>query len=69
MDSSAACGPYTCSCLYLKAWAFFNLYDGLKFSKEEIVFGHVNKTLLLLAPIVAMVPALTTMTVLLRRIR
>ena len=38
---------------------------GLNFSfKEEIVPGHVNKIYYYLAPLVALVPALTTMTVL-----
>ena len=44
---------------------FQPLADGLKFLfKEEIVPGHVNKFYYHLAPIVALVPALTTMTVL-----
>ena len=44
---------------------FQPLADGLKFLfKEEIVPGHVNKFYYYLAPIVALVPALTTMTVL-----
>ena len=44
---------------------FQPLADGLKFLfKEEIVPGHVNKLYYYLAPIVALVPALTTMTVL-----
>ncbi len=38
--------------------------DGLKFLvKEEPVPGHVNKPYFILAPIVAMIPALTTVTV------
>ena len=53
-------------------WSFFRglgifqpLADGLKFLfKEEIVPGHVNKFYYYLAPLVALVPALTTMTVL-----
>ncbi len=44
---------------------FQPLADGLKFLfKEEIVPGHVNKLYYYLAPLVALVPALTTMTVL-----
>ena len=44
---------------------FQPLADGLKFLfKEEIVPRHVNKLYYYLAPIVALVPALTTMTVL-----
>ena len=44
---------------------FQPLADGLKFLfKEEIVPGHVNKFYYYLAPLVALVPALTTMTVL-----
>ena len=44
---------------------FQPLADGLKFLfKEEIVPGHVNKIYYYLAPLVALVPALTTMTVL-----
>jgi len=44
---------------------FQPLADGLKFLfKEEIVPGHVNKVYYYLAPIIALVPALTTMTVL-----
>jgi NADH-quinone oxidoreductase subunit H len=44
---------------------FQPLADGLKFLfKEEIVPGHVNKIYYYLAPIIALVPALTTMTVL-----
>ncbi len=44
---------------------FQPLADGLKFLfKEEIVPGHVNKFYYHLSPIVALVPALTTMTVL-----
>ena len=44
---------------------FQPLADGLKFLfKEEIVPGHVNKFYYYLSPIVALVPALTTMTVL-----
>ena len=50
----------------LKGLGIFQpLADGLKFLfKEEIVPGHVNKLYYYLAPIVALVPALTTMTVL-----
>ncbi len=48
-----------------KLGIFQPLADGLKFLfKEEIVPGHVNKFYYYLAPIVALVPALTTMTVL-----
>lgn len=44
---------------------FQPLADGLKFLfKEEIVPGHVNKVYYYMAPLVALVPALTTMTVL-----
>ena len=44
---------------------FQPLADGLKFLfKEEIVPGHVNKIYYYFAPLVALVPALTTMTVL-----
>jgi len=44
---------------------FQPLADGLKFLfKEEIVPGHVNKFYYYFAPLVALVPALTTMTVL-----
>lgn len=51
---------------FLKGLGIFQpLADGLKFLfKEEIVPGHVNKFYYYLAPIVALVPALTTMTVL-----
>ena len=51
---------------FLKGLGLFQpLADGLKFLfKEEIVPGHVNKFYYYLAPIVALVPALTTMTVL-----
>ena len=51
---------------FLKALGIFQpLADGLKFLfKEEIVPGHVNKVYYYLAPLVALVPALTTMTVL-----
>lgn len=51
---------------FLKSLGIFQpLADGLKFLfKEEIVPGHVNKFYYYLAPIVALVPALTTMTVL-----
>jgi NADH-quinone oxidoreductase subunit H len=51
---------------YLKNLGIFQpLADGLKFLfKEEIIPGHVNKFYYNLAPIVALVPALTTMTVL-----
>ena len=50
----------------LKGLGIFQpLADGLKFLfKEEIVPGHVNKFYYYLAPLVALVPALTTMTVL-----
>ena len=50
----------------LKGLGMFQpLADGLKFLfKEEIVPGHVNKLYYYLAPLVALVPALTTMTVL-----
>jgi NADH-quinone oxidoreductase subunit H len=50
----------------LKGLGIFQpLADGLKFLfKEEIVPGHVNKLYYYLAPLVALVPALTTMTVL-----
>ena len=44
---------------------FQPMADGLKFLfKEEIVPGHVNKVYYYMAPLVALVPALTTMTVL-----
>lgn len=44
---------------------FQPLADGLKFLfKEEIVPGHVNKFYYYFAPLVSLVPALTTMTVL-----
>jgi len=51
---------------FLKNLGIFQpLADGLKFLfKEEIVPGHVNKFYYYLAPLVALVPALTTMTVL-----
>ena len=51
---------------FLKTLGIFQpLADGLKFLfKEEIVPGHVNKIYYYLAPLVALVPALTTMTVL-----
>jgi len=51
---------------FLKGLGMFQpLADGLKFLfKEEIVPGHVNKLYYYLAPIIALVPALTTMTVL-----
>ena len=51
---------------FLKGLGIFQpLADGLKFLfKEEIVPGHVNKVYYYLAPLVALVPALTTMTVL-----
>ena len=51
---------------FLKTLGIFQpLADGLKFLfKEEIVPGHVNKVYYYLAPLVALVPALTTMTVL-----
>jgi NADH-quinone oxidoreductase subunit H len=50
----------------LKGLGMFQpLADGLKFLfKEEIVPGHVNKLYYYLAPLAALVPALTTMTVL-----
>ena len=45
--------------------SFSSLADGLKFLfKEETVPGHANKFYYYLAPLVALVPALTTMTVL-----
>ena len=51
--------------LLRKLGIFQPLADGLKFLfKEEIVPGHVNKFYYYLAPLVALVPALTTMTVL-----
>ncbi len=47
-----------------KIGAFHLLADGLKFLfKEEIVPGHVNKRYFVLAPVLAMIPALTTVTV------
>lgn len=51
---------------FLKSLGIFQpLADGLKFLfKEEIVPGHVNKLYYYMAPLVALVPALTTMTVL-----
>lgn len=51
---------------FLKGLGVFQpLADGLKFLfKEEIVPGHVNKVYYCMAPLVALVPALTTMTVL-----
>ncbi|MEK9772611.1 MAG: complex I subunit 1 family protein [Opitutae bacterium] len=51
---------------FLKKLGIFQpLADGLKFLfKEEIVPGHVNKFYYYLAPLIALVPALTTMTVL-----
>ena len=51
---------------FLRGLGIFQpLADGLKFLfKEEIVPGHVNKIYYYLAPLVALVPALTTMTVL-----
>ena len=51
---------------FLRGLGIFQpLADGLKFLfKEEIVPGHVNKFYYYLAPLVALVPALTTMTVL-----
>ena len=51
---------------FLRGLGIFQpLADGLKFLfKEEIVPGHVNKIYYYLAPIIALVPALTTMTVL-----
>ncbi len=51
---------------FLKGIGIFQpLADGLKFLfKEEIVPGHVNKVYYYMAPLVALVPALTTMTVL-----
>ncbi len=51
---------------FLKGLGIFQpLADGLKFLfKEEIVPGHVNKLYYYMAPLVALVPALTTMTVL-----
>ena len=51
--------------LLKKLGMFQPLADGLKFLfKEEIVPGHVNKFYYYLAPLIALVPALTTMTVL-----
>lgn len=51
--------------LLKKLGIFQPLADGLKFLfKEEIVPGHVNKLYYYLAPLIALVPALTTMTVL-----
>ena len=51
--------------LLKKLGIFQPLADGLKFLfKEEIVPGHVNKFYYYLAPLIALVPALTTMTVL-----
>ena len=56
---------YSCSRLSKGLGIFQPLADGLKFLfKEEIVPGHLNKFYYYLAPIVALVPALTTMTVL-----
>jgi NADH-quinone oxidoreductase subunit H len=51
---------------FMKGLGIFQpLADGLKFLfKEEMIPGHVNKLYYNLAPIVALVPALTTMTVL-----
>jgi len=51
---------------FLRGLGIFQpLADGLKFLfKEEIVPGHVNKLYYYMAPLVALVPALTTMTVL-----
>jgi len=51
---------------FLKGLGMFQpLADGLKFLfKEEIVPGHVNKLYYYLAPIIALVPALTIRTVL-----
>ena len=47
-----------------KIGAFHLLADGLKFLfKEEITPGHVNRLYFVLAPILAMIPALTTVTV------
>ena len=51
--------------VFLQRLGLFQLAaDGLKFLvKEEPVPGHVNKPYFILAPIVAMIPALTTVTV------
>ena len=47
-----------------KIGAFHLLADGMKFLfKEEIVPGQVNRRYFVLAPILAMIPALTTVTV------
>ncbi len=47
-----------------KLGIFQPLADGLKFLfKEEITPGHVNKVYYYLAPVIALVPALTTMVV------
>ena len=47
-----------------KIGAFHLLADGMKFLfKEEIVPGQVNKRYFVLAPILSMIPALTTVTV------
>jgi len=47
-----------------KLGVFQPLADGLKFLfKEEITPGHVNKVYYYLAPVIALVPALTTMVV------
>jgi NADH-quinone oxidoreductase subunit H len=44
--------------------AFHLMADGLKFVfKEDVVPGHVNKVYYYLAPLIALVPALTTITV------
>ncbi|MBC2600770.1 complex I subunit 1/NuoH family protein [Puniceicoccus vermicola] len=49
----------------LVRWGIFQpVADGLKFLfKEEITPGHVNKVYYYMAPIIALVPALTTMVV------
>tara|TARA_R100000027_G_scaffold52103_3_gene40852 strand:+ start:29247 stop:30344 length:1098 start_codon:yes stop_codon:yes gene_type:complete len=50
--------------LLVRMGIFQPMADGLKFLfKEEITPGHVNKTYYFLAPILALVPALTTMVV------
>ena len=46
-----------------KLGAFHLLADGLKFLfKEDLVPGHVNKKYFIAAPIIAMIPALSTVT-------
>ncbi len=52
----------TVSCI--KLGVFHLMADGLKmFFKEDSLPGHVNKFYFLLAPVVGMIPALTTVTV------